>query len=300
LIVVVTGGTGFFGSHLVKGLIDNGHHVVVLKRSTSDIWRISKFASKIDMFDLDISPLSLIYDKYPNIDACIHTATDYGLYDGSLNNVFYTNVSLPFSLLTSLYNSGCNLFINTDTFYTLSNNQSDYLHMKNYITSKKYFKELGESFSVLTRVKFINMRLFHLYGTMDDEKKFSVSMVNKLIKDKDIELTDGLQCRDFIYVEDAVKAFIVVLQTKTNQNKHYDVGTGKLTSVHDFVKTLKMRSKSNSKLLFGIKETRKNESEVSNISADICDLNKIGWFPEVSLDKGIDLIIDYSTHHSNK
>ena len=59
MIVVVTGGTGFFGSHLIRGLLDNGHHVILLKRSTSNVWRISEFISQIDIFDLDISPLSL-------------------------------------------------------------------------------------------------------------------------------------------------------------------------------------------------------------------------------------------------
>jgi len=301
LIVVVTGGTGFFGSHLVKGLIDNGHHVVVLKRSTSDIWRISKFVSKIDMFDLDISPLSLIYDKYPNIDACIHTATDYGIYSGNLKNVFYTNVSLPFNLLTSMHNSKCNLFINTDTFYTLSNNINDYLHMKNYIISKKYIKELGLNFSMLNnKINFINMRLFHLYGTMDGERKFSVSMIDKLKKDMDIKLTDGFQCRDFIYVKDAVKAFILVLEAKINQDQHYDVGTGKLTSIREFVETLKIKTNSNSNLFFGKIKMRSNESEVSNVAANIYKLNKLGWFPETSIEEGVDAVVNHSMHHSSK
>lgn len=300
MIVVVTGGTGFFGSHLIRGLLDNGHHVILLKRSTSNVWRISEFISQIDIFDLDISPLSSLYDKYPKIDACIHTATDYGLYKGSLNNIFYTNVSLPFSLLTSMHNSRCDLFINTDTFYMLSNNKNNYFHMRDYIISKQYIKELGTSFSALKKIKFINMRLFHLYGTMDNEKKFSVSMIDKLTKGIDIELTDGLQCRDFIYVKDAVKAFIVVLEAKINQNEQYDVGTGKLISIREFVETLKIKTKSNSKLLFGLIETRGNESEVSNISANVHKLNKLGWFPKVSLEKGIELIVDYSMRHLNK
>ena len=52
-MVVVTGGTGFFGSHLIKGLLSNGYQIVLLKRSTSDLWRIDECISEIDLFNVD-------------------------------------------------------------------------------------------------------------------------------------------------------------------------------------------------------------------------------------------------------
>jgi nucleoside-diphosphate-sugar epimerase len=50
MIIAVTGGTGFFGSHLIKGLLDYGHHVILLKRSTSDLWRIKEFVSEVEQW----------------------------------------------------------------------------------------------------------------------------------------------------------------------------------------------------------------------------------------------------------
>jgi len=175
MIIAVTGGTGFFGSHLIKGLLDYGHHVILLKRSTSDLWRIKEFVSEVDMFDIDVTPLSVLYNRHSKINACIHTATDYGHAHNNIHNIFQTNVSLPFRLLSSLHSTGCKVFINTDTFYTFSQVQHDYMHMKTYILTKKHFREIGEKFSSLGNIKFINMKLFHLYGTMDGDKKFTTT-----------------------------------------------------------------------------------------------------------------------------
>ena len=51
LIVVITGGTGFFGSYLIKGLLNYKHQVILLKRSTSNLQRINEYISKIDILD---------------------------------------------------------------------------------------------------------------------------------------------------------------------------------------------------------------------------------------------------------
>ena len=123
--------------------------------------------------------------------------------------------------------------------------------------------------------EFINMRLLHIYGPMDNNK-FADAIFNALIKNQDVELTEGSQKRDFIYVEEAVNAFISVLEcSKAECNQYYDVGTGLLAFIHDFVQMVKSISKSKSNLIFGKKKMRTNESMVSNISADISKLKEL-------------------------
>jgi nucleoside-diphosphate-sugar epimerase len=161
--------------------------------------------------------------------------------------------------------------------------------------------DIGERFSLLVGIKFINMRLFHVYGPMDNDAKFTTTISKQLIKNQDMKLTKGTQSRDFIYVEDAVRAFITVVENNDIAgNQHYDVGTGSMTSIHDFVQMAHRITKSKSNLLFGEKQMRDHESKVSNISANVHKLNKLGWFPKVSLEKGIELIVDYSMRHLNK
>lgn len=293
LIVVITGGTGFFGSYLIKGLLNYKHQVILLKRSTSNLQRINEYISKIDMFDVDIHSLDVLYDRHPKIDVCVHTATNYGS-NSNANDVFQTNVAFPFGLLSSLHMAGCDVFINTDTFYTLSKVSNNYMHMKDYISSKWHFRDIGEKFSLLVGIKFINMRLFHLYGPMDNDSKFVNTILKQLIINQDIELTEGTQSRDFIYVEDAVRAFITVVENNDIEgNQHYDVGTGSMTSIYDFVQMAHRITKSKSNLLFGKKQMRNHESKVSNIIAEISELSKLGWSPSISLEHGMQLSINY-------
>ena len=294
LIVAITGGTGFFGSHLIKGLLNYKHQVILLKRSTSNLQRINKFISKIDMFDVDIHSLDMLYDRHPKIDVCIHTATNYGNFDSDINGIFQTNVAFPFGLLSSLHRAGCDMFINTDTFYTLSKDSNNYMYMKDYISSKWHFRDIGEKFSLLVGIKFINMRLFHVYGPMDNDAKFTNTIFKQLIKNQDMKLTKGTQSRDFIYVEDAVRAFITVVDNNDIEgNQHYDVGTGSMTSIHDFVQMAHRITKSKSNLLFGEKQMRDHESKVSNTIAEISELSKLGWSPSISLEHGMKLSINY-------
>ena len=74
--VLVTGGTGFIGSHVIEHLLDNKYRVVLLKRGNSDNWRIKRFQEKIICYNIDEIKLEKIFQKEP-ITAIIHLATHY-------------------------------------------------------------------------------------------------------------------------------------------------------------------------------------------------------------------------------
>ena len=73
--ILLTGATGFLGSHLLSALLANGHNVVVIKRSTSNLERISKYVSTIKMYDIDTVDLEKIF-KIELVDV-VHAATNY-------------------------------------------------------------------------------------------------------------------------------------------------------------------------------------------------------------------------------
>ena len=61
--VLVTGGTGFIGSHVIEHLLDNGYRVVLLKRSFSETWRIKEFQDRITCYNIDEVELDKIFEK---------------------------------------------------------------------------------------------------------------------------------------------------------------------------------------------------------------------------------------------
>jgi len=286
--ILLTGGTGFFGSHLLKSLVINGHKVVLIKKVKSNTWRIKDSLSKIEVFNLDQNSISELNNLHSDVDICIHAATEYGRDGENLKNIIEANLFLPFEVLLFAINTKCSHFINTETFYSLANNNWGYL--KNYIQSKKHFKEWGEKVAIQNKIQFTNMRLFHLYGPMDNIEKFTNSVIDRLLENKTIDLTQGRQLRDFIFVEDAVRAFINVIENiSENAVNNFDIGTGKNIMIRDFVQEAHSLIGSQSKVNFGAIPMDENEPNFP--AAHIGELLKIGWNPRVLLSDGITKIV---------
>ena len=75
--ILLTGATGFIGSHLLEYLVRKGYEIVVLKRSTSDISRISKIINDVHTYDVDKTPIELAFKNH-KIEVVMNLATSYG------------------------------------------------------------------------------------------------------------------------------------------------------------------------------------------------------------------------------
>jgi nucleoside-diphosphate-sugar epimerase len=73
--VLLTGATGFLGSHLVRALLAEKYELIILKRSFSDISRIEGVINEADVYDIDRCPLEQQFKEHKKIDFVIHTAT---------------------------------------------------------------------------------------------------------------------------------------------------------------------------------------------------------------------------------
>src|ERR1700683_1801244 len=92
--ILVTGGTGFLGSHLVRRLLADGHDVILAKRSTSPMARLSDLKGKLKTFDLDREAPEEIFARH-RVDVVLHCATDYGRKETPASRVVGANLVLP-------------------------------------------------------------------------------------------------------------------------------------------------------------------------------------------------------------
>lgn len=287
--ILLTGGTGFLGSHLIKNLIDK-HRIIILKRSFSNTCRISNFLNKIKYYDIDKTDISTPF-KENKIDYVIHTAVNYGRKGESLTDIINDNLVFTIKLLEKSALFNLEFFLNTDTLL--------YGNINYYILSKKHLIDYLKIFN--KKIKIINLRIEHIYGPMDDEKKFVCWVIKNLINNiPELNLTKGEQKRDFIYINDVVNAYILIIEKLDRIKKgfnEFDVGTGKFITIKDFVLKIKniienkFNKKIETKLNFGALPYRENE--LFEIKENLCPLLNFGWNPKYDLDLGLYETIKY-------
>ncbi len=297
---LLTGGTGFLGSHILTRLLSERIAVVLLKRTHSSLNNIENFINNpfLKIYDVDLIDVKDVFNEN-KIDVIIHTATDYGR-NGFLTEVLNSNLIFPLSIIQEAIKHKVPYFINTDTFF----NKGDlkYSHLINYSISKKLFLESIKEIS--SDIKIINMRIEHMFGVNDSINKFVPKIINKLVNNEpSIQLTDGFQKRDFIYIKDVVDAFYSILKSLSDYShpnfKTYDVGLGASMSIREFATTLKEKTNSISFLDFGAIPTKKDE--IMDSFANSEDLKSLGWTPTYSIQEAIgDLLIQIRNNTESK
>jgi CDP-paratose synthetase len=290
--ILLTGVTGFLGSHLAKALLIAGYDLLALKRNNSSLNRIESITSNIKFIDVEDLDYNKIFKEHNNIDIIIHTATNYVRLQETASEILNINTDFPLKLLEAASNARVKVFINTDTVL------EKYLNI--YALSKNQFLQWGEYFAIHEKIKFINLRLEHFYGVNDDVLKFSSYILNEcLINTPEIKLTKGEQKRDFIFIDDVVSAYMLILQKCHEFQKlfvNFDVGSGQSISIRSFVEIVHQLTGSSSRLDFGALPYRKGE--MMNTMADTSGLLNLGWQCQIDLITGLKLVLEQEKYKS--
>ncbi|MFT6069539.1 MAG: CDP-paratose synthetase [Bacteriovoracaceae bacterium] len=263
--VLLTGGTGFLGSHIARFYKAKGDELTILKRSSSNLNKISDLA-------LDVKLVNIEDFDGGQFDLVIHTASSYGRNGEDLEEVTRANIDFPIELLNKLNHDQLH-FINIGT--SLPENVNEYARTKH-----AFIKKARKSFPNL---KFSNLIAEQFYGPHDGT--FISFIINKLKENVDhLPLTKGDQSRDFIYFEDVINA-IATLE-ELSEGGDFPVGTGKTLKIKEVVELIAKELKSTTtRLDFGGLEYR--EQEVMSSVADTKKLEKMGWSARYDFVEGL-------------
>jgi nucleoside-diphosphate-sugar epimerase len=286
--IAISGGTGFLGSHLVERFLSKGYEIVVLKRSTSNTQRIDAIMDQLKVFDVDKQSIEAIFkETEPNI--ILHTACDYGRKGSSLKDILDTNLLYGVELMEASIAVGVELFINTGSLLPTNVNH--------YSLSKDQFSQWLKMFS--KSLKSVDLRIEHMIGPKDDANKFINWLISQMMDgtQNPIHLTSGIQQRDFIYIDDVVDAFEIMVN-KTEGLKgynSYDVGSGNFVPVKDFIELLtnelelKHSIEIKFRLNFGSIDYRENDVMVPQL--DNSELLALGWIVKTNVHDSIKNIV---------
>jgi len=279
---MLTGATGFLGSHFLKALLEETDFtIIVLKRSTSNISRIETelLNRRVTNYDIDCTPLCEMFMKTP-AETVVHMATNYGRDDANILQIVETNIILPMQLLQLGVEHGLKTFINTDSVISKE--------ICNYSKSKSHFIEWMSEYA--DSVKCINLRLELVYGPHDDNTKFVTHIVQSFLKNvSSIDLTFGEQKRHFTHVNDVVNALLCVLLHQESIKfgySSYDISSNKSVSIKDFAFLARaLTGNTSTQLNFGAVPYRVGEE--MDVQTDTREIESLGWKPEISLEYGL-------------
>ena len=239
----VTGGAGFIGSHLVKNLVERGNEVIVIDNlNTGKKENIEKISKKIDFFEMDIRDFSAVEDILKNVDGIFHEAALASVQDSfripdeffevnvnGTENIFKIGKKLGIKIV---YASSSSVYGNP---IRIPIKESDGKNPFNpYAKTKLEGDKLAEKYAK-NGLKVIGLRYFNVFGPRQSKEYAGViKLFLERIQQGLSPLIngDGLQVRDFVYVDDVVNANILAMESNID-GEFFNIGTNSTISVLD-------------------------------------------------------------------
>lgn len=298
--VLVTGGAGFIGSHLVKALIDNGHDVVVIDNLSTgkkeNINNLSKFYNKDILLDI-----SEIFKK-EKFDVVFHEAAQMNVRRSISDPVFDSRINIggTINILENcrhygvkkiiFASSGGAVYGDTTTIPTPETHKL--CPLSPYGVSKVAAENYLAFYERLYNIKYVCLRYGNVYGP--GQNPAGEAGVVAIFTDLLLEGTqptifgDGSKTRDFVYVSDVVDATIACL--KANKIGVFNVGTSRETSILEIYETLKNIIKIEGKPI--IAPNQPGEQKISCISNQKIKKD-FGWEPKIDILNGLEKTVNF-------
>lgn len=298
--ILVTGGAGFIGSHLVSQLQESGHEVVVLDDlSSGSRENLPGFTGEIvEGSILDPSCLQAVME---GVDLVYHLAA-YTSAAGSIEEPLKCaklNVEGLLMVMTAADAAGCRRMVYASSAAVYGNNpitpkvedlepcpESPYALTK--LDGERYLRMLGGRWGMETTA----VRFFNVFGPRQNlDSGYAAAIPNfcdRAFRGKDLQVFgDGEQTRDFIYVDDLVSAL-----SHLGEGSHagvFNVGTGEIISINALADQIVESSGSPSR----ITHLDERPGDVRHSRADLARLEATGWKPEVGFRKGLARTVEF-------
>ena len=297
--VLVTGGAGFIGSHLVERLLEDEHSVTVIDNFSTgrpENLEYQKNNRNLHLVEEDISVFEAIKRYFEDIDIVFHLAALADIVPSVVNPAGYykSNVTGTFSVAEAcrvlgvkklIYAASSSCYGIADIYPTVEVSKISPEYP--YALTKYLGEEIILHWAKIYNLPVISLRLFNVYGPRSRTSGtygavFGVFLAQKLAGKPFTVVGDGSQRRDFIYVSDVVEAFIQAVYSDV-KDEVFNIGLGNPQSVNKLVSLLKGEKA----------HIPRRPGEPDCTYADISKVKSmLGWEPRVSFEEGVAKILE--------
>tara|TARA_B100000963_G_scaffold361888_1_gene400575 strand:+ start:3677 stop:4666 length:990 start_codon:yes stop_codon:yes gene_type:complete len=298
--VLITGGAGFIGSHLVDFLVKKKHikKVIVIDNIKDGSLKNLKNSSKSKKFSFykkDIRNFKKIKNIFKGVDVVFHLAALSDVVPSIEEPIEYldTNIMGTVNVLEAMRKNHVKkiIYAASSSCYGIpkkypTNENSKINPLYPYAFSKNIGEQTIQHWSKTYKIDFVSLRLFNVYGTRSRTNSaygaaLGVFLKQKLSNHPFTIIGDGSQKRDFIYISDVVNAFYLSLK-KNIKNVILNVGSSKPRSVIEMTNILKGNK------IFIPKRPGEPDITHANINKTSSVLK---WKPQTNLEEGLNLVL---------
>jgi len=304
--VLITGGTGFQGSNLAKSLLDDGHQVRLLNLYSE------KSKTNVEIFKLKeaevvwgtINDIHTVEECVRDVDIIVHCAAKIHVDESIdepakfyLTNVMGTNnvlecarrYNIPFMHISTCEVYGYQAGVLKE--------DAPLLPRSPYASSKAGADRMVYSYNTTYGMNNVILRPFNVYGIGQKDGKAGAVIpiwATQVLKELPILIYGtGQQSREFIYIDDLVRAYRIIIDKMLSTNelagKVINIGTEEDITVNDLAKLVVDTSETDVKTIYG----RPRPGEVKRFLSDSSYMRSLGWEPKVSMEEGMKKYINW-------
>lgn len=287
--ILITGSTGFIGSHLLARLLKDGHDVHVIVRSSTSAQQNS--AVKTFVYSGKIDELVSFMNK-EKFDGVIHLASLFLARheQKDIENLINSNVRFGTELLEAGSRSNKPWFINTGTFWQHYQSKP-YSPVNLYAATKQAFEDISKYYVEGLGMNIVTLKLNDTFGSGDTRAKIFNLFLKHAESGQPLEMSPGKQLMDMSYIENVIDGYVKLAQLLNKDSKCKYAGSSfairapKRLPLKGIAAVFEKVTGKKLNIVWGAKEYRPREVMVPWNKGKLIP----GWKPRISLEKGIKL-----------
>ena len=298
---LVTGGTGFVGSNLVRRLLQDGHEVGLLVREGHDPWRLADVSGQVRWISTNLESRDLVGAAAAEFRPqwVFHLAA-HGAYSWQRDpqSILKTNVLGTANLLDACLKSGFEAFVNTGSsseygFKDHAPREDEALEPSStYAVAKAAATLYCSQAARAAKARVATIRLYSVYGPWEEPQRFIPQLVARGLEGGLPPLASPDTARDYIYVSDVCDVYLRLARAAVEPGSVYNLGTGVQTTLSQAVEAARQV------LGIAVEPTWKSMPDRRwDTSTWVADSSRIrerlGWSPKVELQQGLRLTADW-------